>query len=175
MLQRCVDATLAAGAEEPAGGLPELLSAWPFAHLFGPTLEVAGAELRRRSGDAQRRLSAPAAADARAALLRSLVQVSAPTLAVAFQAFRSAREATLFRVLRRSVDQSSHQLYRAFLAQLRAGGLPELLAAYPVLGRYWGLMVEAWTETLTELLVRLDDDAPLAAQLPGDRVGRGAA
>ncbi len=80
---------------------------------------------------------------------------------MAFQAFRSAREATLFRVLRRSADQSSHQLYRAFLAQLRAGGLPELLAAYPVLGRYWGLMVEAWTETLTELLVRLDDDAPL--------------
>ena len=88
---------------------------------------------------------------------------------MAFQAFRSAREATLFRVLRRSADQSSDQLYRAFLAELRAGGLPELLSAYPVLGRFWGLLVESWTETLTELLVRLDGDAPLLRSRLGIR------
>ncbi|HEU0142510.1 MAG TPA: type 2 lanthipeptide synthetase LanM family protein [Bryobacteraceae bacterium] len=143
---------LASGDESPQ---PRL-----FEHLFTPMVQFASLELRRRAGDKSRLLSTTALAGAELSLLDSLVQVSIGTLALEFQAFRSAREDTIFRILRRMKDQRSNELYRAFLVQMHAGGLLNLLSAYPVLGRFWGLLAELWIENLTEFLTRLDTDLP---------------
>jgi type 2 lantibiotic biosynthesis protein LanM len=120
----------------------------------------AASELNRRTRGKRRLLSATAFAQAQLFLLDSLVQVSWPTLTLEFQAFRSAREDTIFRMLRRMKSQQTDQLYQAFLEQTRAGGFADLLETYPVLGRLWGFIVDTWIETMTEFLTRLEIDLP---------------
>ncbi len=161
LLGGCVDAMLASTPDDPRDdvrpGRPPRL----FEQVFSPALRFASAELRRRSPTTLRLLSATALAEAETALLESLVQVSAATLTLEFQAFRSVREPTLFRMLRRVTQQRSSELYRDFLTGLRSGGLLDLLSTYPVLGRFWGLMVETWIQKLTEMVERLDRDRAL--------------
>jgi type 2 lantibiotic biosynthesis protein LanM len=158
--RHCVEAVLApldTGSTPGAATWPAL----PFRDLLTPIVTVAAQRLTDRAGDRIGHLSPAARHDASVALLESLVEVSAPTLTVAFHAYRSTREATVFRIMRRLTDPARDELYRAFLADLRGGGLLELLRGYPVLGRWWGVLVDSWLETLDELLTRLHADQRL--------------
>ena len=171
VLEGCVDAVLASACEDPRrdvlpGHPPRL-----FEQVFSPVVRHASAELGRRSPTARGLLSPAALADAETSLLDSLVQASTPTLTLEFQAFRSAHEPTLFRMLRRVKNERSSELYREFVRRLRSDGLVDLLSTYPVLGRCWGVLVQTWIDTLAEMLDRLERDRVVLSARLGVSLG----
>lgn len=131
---------------------PELAEI-PYAHLLWPMAEWAWGRMASAAGPQLLACcTAPAAMHLRRWLIRRLSGViTSPLLE-----FRPICDPT-------QPNSASRARYAQVVAELRADGLDEFVAAYPVAARAIGQTVELWCAAVVELLGRIVDDAELLA------------
>jgi type 2 lantibiotic biosynthesis protein LanM len=96
-------------------------------------------------------------------LLGRLAALAGHVLDVEFRTWRRPRLDRLAEAVLRAGGDPPRGLYDAWVAQLRTGGLADLLDRYPVLARTLGVVASGWVEATAELLQRSVADAPVLA------------
>jgi len=132
----------------------------PFEDVFASFLFHARQQLRAKAGSSLSVLSPAAVSTLDRELLEHLSFVSSLTLGRVFYDFRfacsplAAFESTWIK------QQHSSEIYSAFIAHLRDGGLIDVFDRYPVLARLLAQSVDLWVRTTASLCRRFAADWP---------------
>src|SRR5262249_48201977 len=102
-------------------------------------------------------------------LLKRLCSTAEATLSFEFFKRRRFGATLLLQFGIEPVAPRERTLYDAFVRELRADGLLSVFRKYPVLARLLAIVVEAWVDTTTEFLARLEADRSSIAKLLGCR------
>ena len=129
----------------------------PFEEILAAFVEVAVRRVTTSAGPGWSRLTEQARADLRRPLLQVLCTYASQTLQLEFSVWRTRRSSGISRLFTSAVGGST-ELYDAFIAQLRLGGLLELFGEYAVLARLLSTVTDLWAEATSELLDRLVAD-----------------
>ncbi len=133
----------------------------PFEDLLLPFLRVARIRLEKRVGRLHGWLAENAHVSLERGLLQWLSYVAAPSFELEFSTFRATRRSGLTRLLEPAVAGPPSGEYQTFVARLRGGGLGDFFQEYSALARLVATVIDAWVESVTETLLRLDSDAPM--------------
>jgi type 2 lantibiotic biosynthesis protein LanM len=130
-----------------------------FEELYVPAVRYARARLRAAVPDADELMTGEAHAGLEHALLKRVGGIFQRAMYTSFTAARMRAQArgagpSLFGTGGRAPDT----VYRAFVAEHRAGGLLDFLAAHPVAARLCTVAVTQWVITTGELLERIRAD-----------------
>lgn len=153
-------------------GLSDAERQLPFAELWFAIGQVAMRELRSARPAVSTEIAPAALAAFRCQLGKELAFVSELTIHREFRAFADVVSGESA-----SSTPGGSQRYRAFVRATLDDGFSSLVRKYPVLARQIVMVLESWTSSINELLVRLDDDrAAIAASFgegrePGVIVG----
>ncbi|HEY1592184.1 MAG TPA: type 2 lanthipeptide synthetase LanM family protein [Solirubrobacteraceae bacterium] len=135
----------------------------PLQELALPFVRAARRRLAPRL-DPHRGLLAPAVPrEFERRLLAELGAVAARVGELEFRCWRRPLIAPLDEAIERAGGQPGSGLYRKWIAELRGGGLADVMRAYPVLARQIGVLALAWVETTTEFAERLARDLRVLA------------
>lgn len=106
-------------------------------------------------------------------LLRQLGTLLSPVADLEFRQWRRPRLDPFDEAIVRASGTPGDALYRAWVEELRAGGLAGLLREYAVVARLLGILALGWVEATAEFLERVVADAGLLAKrfLGGAPVG----
>ncbi len=132
----------------------------PFEGLLLPLVVLGRTRVAERAGAACELLSDCAHASMERALLARLTAVCARALHAEFSVFRSCRQQASFA----SLFAGGTNLYAAFCADLRGGGLLEFFNEYSVAARLCATVTDSWVDATAELVTRLAADLPSIEQ-----------
>ena len=133
------------GWPEDSSGIDLGMIFLPFARMGWDRLQASGGKAWSRWAPAE------SETDVRAFLATRLVAIAAPICCRAFTAFKVAAPP--------AATTSGDGIFTAWIAHLRAGGLRQLQARYPVLFRILAAMTIDAADGLAEMILRLDADA----------------
>lgn len=166
---QCLQEVLQAAADQIHNPLPSLSvypalltpkAPLPCQELLTPFVQVARRQLQQQSGSAYAELEPSAHTYLERTLLYWLSFLSGRTLELEFSIFRAPRLSALNRLLGGLHAEPSDDVYQAFVAYQRAGGLKTLFLEYAVLARLLCTFTLTWVEATAEFLHRLQADRP---------------
>ncbi|NER98445.1 MAG: type 2 lantipeptide synthetase LanM [Symploca sp. SIO1B1] len=105
-------------------------------------------------------LSESARSDLERSLLLELDYLFTQSLALEFSIFKTLRQFENELISLSGDNDSGNRLYRDFVANMLNGGLLNFFQEYSVLARLVGTVVDFWTETTREFILRLIQDKP---------------
>ena len=106
-------------------------------------------------------------------LLAELGAVAATVGELEFRCWRRPLIAPFDEAIERAAGQPGSSLYLDWVAKLRAGGLADLLRAYPVPARQIGVLALSWVDATAEFIERLAGDHTRLAQTFSDGAALG--
>lgn len=161
----CVEAMRCGVDQKDVPGLRFLNAAAPipFEDLLGPIVLEASSRLTACCLAAAPHVVSTAWASLERDLLVRLSELVAPTLFERFDAYRFVRMQHAFGMQIRK-DPDSTGCYRAFVDEMRAGGLDRLMLSRPVLARLIGTATDHWIMATAILLNHLVADLPAVSK-----------
>ena len=129
-----------------------------FADVFDVFVKYAEARLRSEAGRALRALRPTAVLSFERDLLEHLTFIANLVTGKKFYDFRFEHAPVAAFEQYWTALPTSQDLYRAFVLQMRSGGLLELLDEYPVLARLLAQSVDAWVVTVVQFCKRFESD-----------------
>lgn len=132
----------------------------PFQELLIEFLRHARERLQHRAGPALGVLRMPAVASLERHLLAHLTFVASLTVGRHYYLYRLDRAPLSAFATTWRHQAASSRIYRAFVRDMRDGGLAELLESYPVLARLLSQGVEQWIDAVADFCIRFVEDFP---------------
>lgn len=134
----------------------------PFAHLLVAVVEYAAEQVDWSAlPDA---ISDPAADALERHLLQRLSRIARHPLFIEFKTFLAERDRELALADDPAVPDPPARHYEAFVGDLLAGGLTDVLVEYPVLAKLLAGLVEMWVDAVEEFGAHLAADLPDVAE-----------
>jgi type 2 lantibiotic biosynthesis protein LanM len=145
----------------------------PFEEMFAPFILIARKELVKQSGEHYDLLEEKAHAEFEQELLVCLNNLCANTLYFEFSLFNIRYRSSFEMFLSRVTETKETELYDNFIKEILNDSWKDLLYKYPVMGRFISVSIKLWIDSLSEFLMRLNEDLPLISGvfLKGEKTG----